>query len=443
MQVLYRYVLEIPSPWTEEMARYLFIWSAFLAAAVSVGRNDQFSIPVLVEKLPSGPRRLLHIFIDLLQLTFALIMVRYGSLMAGRMMMARSPVLPIPQGAVYMVIPIAGAYMAVHLLCRLLFPACGSNGRDNRGPVRRHAILVRSRRADRDGAWTGGVGGDHTTRPCQPLVVIQRMFYGLDNFVILAVPLFMLLGEVMLAARITERLVEFAQAFVGRLPGGLGQVAVVSNMLMAGISGSGTADAAATGVVLVPAMTKAGYGRSLAAALVGCAATIGPIFPPSIIMIVYASVAGVSIARMFLAGVVPGLFMGVALMVIIGLKARRQGIGADGPPFSVRNAARATWRALPVLGMPVLVIGGILGGVFTPTESACVACLYGLFLGLVVYRTIRVRDLPRLFGAAALTTGKVSSFWRRRRRFPGSSPGPTRRASLRRCRFFRRAPRRG
>jgi len=238
-------------------------------------------------------------------------------------------------------------------------------------------------------------------------VIIERMFYGLDNFVILAVPLFMLLGEVMMAARITERLVEFAQAFVGRLPGGLGQVAVVSNMLMAGISGSGTADAAATGVVLVPAMTNAGYRRSLAAALVGCAATIGPIFPPSIIMIIYASVAGVSIARMFLAGVVPGLLMGLGLMVIIGFMARRDRVGADGPPFSVRRAIHATWRALPVLGMPVLVIGGILGGVFTPTESASVACLYGMFLGLVAYRTIRLRDLPRLLGAAALTSGKV------------------------------------
>jgi TRAP-type C4-dicarboxylate transport system permease small subunit len=122
VQVLYRYVLEIPSPWTEEMARYLFIWSAFLAAAVSVGRNDQFHIPLLIEKLPPAPRRVLHIFIDLLQLTFALIMVRYGSMMASRMMMARAPVLPLPQGVVYMVIPIAGAYMAVHIICRLLVP---------------------------------------------------------------------------------------------------------------------------------------------------------------------------------------------------------------------------------------------------------------------------------------------------------------------------------
>jgi TRAP-type C4-dicarboxylate transport system permease small subunit len=122
LQVLYRYALELPSPWTEEMARYLFIWSAFLAAAVSVGRDDQFLIPLFIDMLPPRPRRLLHIFIDLLQLTFAVIMVRFGSIMSERMMMARSPVLPMPQGVAYLVIPIAGAYMAVHLICRLLIP---------------------------------------------------------------------------------------------------------------------------------------------------------------------------------------------------------------------------------------------------------------------------------------------------------------------------------
>jgi TRAP-type transport system small permease protein len=122
LQVLYRYVLELPSPWTEEMARYLFVWSAFLAAAVSVGRDDQFFIPAFIERLPARPRRMLQVMIDILQLCFALVMVRFGSVMADRMMMARSPVLPIPQGVAYMVIPIAGFYMAVHLVCRLLVP---------------------------------------------------------------------------------------------------------------------------------------------------------------------------------------------------------------------------------------------------------------------------------------------------------------------------------
>jgi TRAP-type C4-dicarboxylate transport system permease small subunit len=125
-QVFYRYILEVPSPWTEEMARYLFIWSAFLAAAVSVGRNDQFLIPVFVDNLPPGPQRVMRICIDLLQLGFALVMLWFGLVIASRMMMARSPVLPIPQGLAYMVIPIAGGYMAVHLLCRLLVPGLRS-----------------------------------------------------------------------------------------------------------------------------------------------------------------------------------------------------------------------------------------------------------------------------------------------------------------------------
>jgi tripartite ATP-independent transporter DctM subunit len=237
-------------------------------------------------------------------------------------------------------------------------------------------------------------------------VVVQRMFFGLDSFLILAVPLFILLGDLMVAARITDRLVAFAQALVGRLPGGLGHVSIVANMLMSGISGSGTADAAATGVVLVPAMEKAGYGRSLAAAIVGSAATIGPIIPPSIIMIIYASIAGQSVARMFIGGVVPGILMGMGLMLIVGVLARRRGIGA-GSKSSLGDVALATRRALVVLAMPLIVVGGILGGVFTATESAAVAVAYALFVGLVVFRTMRLGDLVAIFKSATLTTGKV------------------------------------
>ncbi len=237
-------------------------------------------------------------------------------------------------------------------------------------------------------------------------IVIQRMFFGLDSFLILAVPLFILLGDLMVAARITDRLVAFAQALVGPLPGGLGHVSIVANMLMAGISGSGTADAAATGVVLVPAMEKAGYGRALAAAIVGAAATIGPIIPPSIIMIIYASIAGQSVARMFIGGIVPGVLMGIALMLIVGLLARRRGIGG-GSHTSVGEIVVATRRALVVLVMPVIVVGGILGGVFTATESAAIAVAYALFVGLVVFRTVRLTDLAPIFKSATLTTGKV------------------------------------
>jgi tripartite ATP-independent transporter DctM subunit len=237
-------------------------------------------------------------------------------------------------------------------------------------------------------------------------VLVQRMFYGLDSFLILSVPLFLLLGEVMQSAKITDRLVEFAQALVGRVRGGLGHVSIITNMLMAGISGSGTADAAATGVVLMPVMSTAGYRPSFAAALVGAAATIGPIIPPSIIMIMYASIAGVSIARIFIAGLVPGILMGLCLMAMTAAIATRRGI-PRGEPTSVAKIVRATRRASLVLMLPLIVVGGIVGGVFTATESASVGCLYALALGLLVYRSLPARELPRVLCNTALSTGRV------------------------------------
>jgi C4-dicarboxylate transporter DctM subunit len=237
-------------------------------------------------------------------------------------------------------------------------------------------------------------------------VVVQRMFYGLNSFIILCAPLFLLLGELMEAAKITDRLVEFAQALVGRFRGGVGHVAIVTNMIMAGISGSGTADAAATGVVCVPAMVKSGFSVPFSAALVGAAATIGPIIPPSIIMVIYASIANVSIGRMFLGGVVPGVLMGLFLMAATAVMARRLNI-PRGEPASLSQMARATSRASLVLLTPLIVIVGIVGGVFTATESAGIACVYALVLGLGIFRTVAFTDLPGIFSRAVLTTGKV------------------------------------
>ena len=239
-----------------------------------------------------------------------------------------------------------------------------------------------------------------------PEIIVQRMFYGLDSFLILAVPLFIVLGDLMVATKITDRLVRFAQSLVGALPGGLGHVSVVANMLISGISGSGTADAAATGVMLVPAMEKAGYGRALAAAIIGSAATAGPIIPPSIIMVIYASIAGVSVARMFVAGILPGIIMGVGMMLLVAWIARRRGIGA-GTKSSVREVVDSTREATVVLAMPVIVVGGILIGAFTVTESAAIAVVYALVVGVFFYRTIKVQELPGIFMSATLTTGKV------------------------------------
>jgi tripartite ATP-independent transporter DctM subunit len=237
-------------------------------------------------------------------------------------------------------------------------------------------------------------------------VVPSRLLYGVDSFLILAVPLFLLLGDVMERAGITSRLVDFAYALVGRWRGAMGHVTVVSNIFMAGISGSGAADAAATGVALIPALERAGFSRAFGAALVAASSTIGPIIPPSIIMVIYASITGVSVGQLFLAGVVPGLVMAIVLMLAVFLQARRhpQEAQARAP---VPRPLPALRSASLVLLAPLIVVLGIVGGVFTATESAAIACAYALLLGLLVYRTIKPRQLIEIVSTSALASAKV------------------------------------
>ena len=238
-------------------------------------------------------------------------------------------------------------------------------------------------------------------------VMVTRMFSGVDSFLIVSILLFLLLGEIMEQARITGRLVEFAESLVGRWRGGLVHTAILTNMIMSGISGSGAADAAATGVTLVPAMKKAGYSGPFAAAMIGAASTIGPVIPPSILMVVYASIAEVSVGRMFLAGVVPGLLMGVALMLFTAVHVRGKNYSGPAAQRSMVSVPAATWRAAPVLLAPVIVIAGIIGGVFTATESAAIACLYALLLGMIIFRTVHISDLGCILQRTAETSAKV------------------------------------
>lgn len=237
-------------------------------------------------------------------------------------------------------------------------------------------------------------------------IIVQRMFYGIDSFVLLAVPLFLFLGEVMQESQITERIVRFVQSLIGHVRGGLGHVSIITNMVMAGISGSGTADAAATGAVLIPAMAKAGYSTPFAAALVGAAATIGPIIPPSVFMIVYGSLGHVSIARLFIGGAVPGTIMGLFLMAVVAFSGRREQWPRHPKPTPATIVA-STWAALLVLLMPVIIAGGIMGGVFTPTESAAVGCAYGLLLGTAVYRSVGLRQLGGILERSLLSSAKI------------------------------------
>ncbi|TQM13383.1 TRAP transporter large permease [Pseudonocardia kunmingensis] len=235
-------------------------------------------------------------------------------------------------------------------------------------------------------------------------LVPQRVFQGLNHFTWLAIPLFLLAGELMNAGGITGRLVTFVQSAIGQFRGGLAYVTVVTNVGMAGISGSALADAAGTGSVLIRSMQRAGYTTRFSTAVVAASSTVGPVIPPSIPFILYATLAGVSVSQMFAAGAVPGIAMALFFMVVIAMLARRNGFPKE-RRRSWRERAQAFRDAFFALVMPVIILGGILSGVFTATEAAGVAVLYALVVSIAIYRELDVRQLPGIL----LTSAKNSA----------------------------------
>jgi C4-dicarboxylate transporter DctM subunit len=239
------------------------------------------------------------------------------------------------------------------------------------------------------------------------LIVAQRVTVGVDSFVLLAIPFFLLAGELMNQGGITKRLVEVSRVLVGGVAGGLGHVTVVTNMIMAGMSGSAVADASGTGAALIPAMERGGYPSGFSAALVGAASTIGPIIPPSIPFVVYAGITGVSVGRLFLGGIVPGVLMGIFLMGAVYLVAKKRGYRAEGWP-TFGEALRKIWRAIPVLLFPAIILGGIFSGIVTPTEAAVVAVVYAVFLCVLCYRELSAKGLVAVLAVVAANTANVT-----------------------------------
>ena len=239
-----------------------------------------------------------------------------------------------------------------------------------------------------------------------PLIAAQRVANGIDNFPLLAIPFFMLAAELMNAAGITDRIFRLAKAMVGAIPGGLAHVNVLASMLFAGMSGSAVADAAGLGRIEIKAMRDDGYDREFAAAVTAASSTIGPIIPPSISAVIYGLTAGVSIGGLFAAGFVPGVMMGAAMMVLIAFYATRRDYGR-GQPFRLRELGVAFLHALLAIMTPVIIVGGILGGIFTPTEAGAFAVLYAFLLGKFVYGTIAWGDIPDLIFETALSAGNI------------------------------------
>ncbi|MBO6884002.1 MAG: TRAP transporter large permease [Marivita sp.] len=240
------------------------------------------------------------------------------------------------------------------------------------------------------------------------LILLYRNVYnGMASFPLMAIPFFMLAGELMNRGGITMRLVEFSQAMMGHFRGGLAHVNVLSSMLFAGLSGSAVADTSALGSMLIPAMEKEGYTRKFAAAITAASSVIGPIIPPSGIMIIYAYVMGESVAALFLAGIIPGILVGVGLMIMVKFMADKYDFPASRAKASWGERGDASLKAFFPLMTPVIILGGILGGVFTPTEAAAVAVGYAIIVGMFILRTLTLRDLPDVFMRAAMTSATV------------------------------------
>ena len=429
VQVFARYVLNDTPPWSEELCRYLFIWASFLGACVAMGRAAHLGVDSLVARLPARVREVVAARGDRARRG-----VRGHSRLAGRGARARDgdPALAV-DGHLAPVRLRGGPHRGAHHArpaARASWPARG------RRPACAGVALVSPSRSP-----SSSPDASRRSRPAAAVVVLivtmvvliavntpiafavgiacvvyvllrgdipmivvpHRAIGGMDSFLLLAMPLFVLAGDLMNTGGITERLVGFARALVGHIRGGLGMTTVVSEYLFSGISGSSAADVSAVGSLLIPAMTRAGYRPELAVSIVAAASAMGVLVPPCLMMVVLASLTDLSVAALFMAGFLPAAAMALFLIALIYVQARRENLPREPRP-SLGELGRACARGVLPLMAPVIILGGILGGIVTPTEAAVLAVIYALVLGLVIYREIRPRDLmPLLINTAALT----------------------------------------
>lgn len=240
------------------------------------------------------------------------------------------------------------------------------------------------------------------------IILTQRIFAGGDSFTLMAIPLFIFAGEIMNVCGVTKRIVGFANEIVGWIPGGLAHVNIFASMIFAGVSGSTSADVASIGGMLIGSMYEAGFDLSYSTAVTAASATIGSIIPPSILMVLYSSITGLSVGKLFMAGIIPGVLIGLSQMIYAYIKARQNPSKYDGKykvKFNGKRTLKAFIDAVPALIMPLIIIGGILSGVFTATEAGAIAGLYGLLIGIFLYREFTFKSAIQTIINSAKTSG--------------------------------------
>ncbi len=419
LQVFFRYILFAPLPWTEELSRFFLVWVAFLGAASVTRRKMHILVDYLVSKMPLRANRIVGKITYLLAIAFTASVFWGSIIMMGDSWPVHLGTIPwLSVAFLYLGAVIGSAIMLFYLVLHLgrevtflpsdLEPARPENT-GQKGEVLLTwlflvvlllLIFVGLPIAFSMGATTliavvfkRGVGDiPHT-------MMAQRMVYGINSFPLLAIPFFLLVGRLMNIGGITDRIYTFCSVLIGHVRGGLAHVNIMGSMIFAGMTGSAVSDAVGLGQMEIKAMTDQGYDRKFAAATTAASATIGPIIPPSIPMVLFGVLGNVSVGALFIGGIIPGVLMGLFMMAVVSTVAKRRGFPLQ-KRATLGQIARASYRAVLPLLSPVILIGGIWGGIFTPTEASVVAVLYSILLGLIIYREMNFRGLLRMLKEA-------------------------------------------
>ncbi len=431
LQVVMRYGFRSALPWPEEVAAWAFTWAVMLGMALATARGAHIAIDIVPRLLRPRPRAVLEFLIAVVMAVASLVLMVHGMEYVSRAV-AASPALQMPMKYLFLAVPVGAALNLLFLfwpagatnlgrgflrgagviLCAALAYWAIRNGAgllysEASGPVVLVLVGLTSILVGVPVAFALVIGAFTAFASANPILLVtiaQNMGAATNSFTLLAIPFFILAAAVMNAGGITPRLVELAMLLVGHMRGGLAQANVVTNTMLAGVSGSSTADASTIAKLLVPEMEKRGYDRPFSAALTAAGSTLANLIPPSLGLIIYAALASVSVGALFVATIVPGLMVAAALMIVVAILSRQRGYGGDMPKPTGAQRAHALFAAIPALILPVIIVGGVRFGVFTATEAGAIAMLYALFCGAFLYRKLNGRNLTAALRDAVLDT---------------------------------------
>ena len=431
-QVVCRYVFNSPLGWTEELSLIILTWVTFAGSVVVTRKSQWITIDALIILLPRRIREYLRLLADCASLLFCIILIREGLILVYAQKDMSTAALEISYAWIYVSIPISSllvslqivgeilgilrrnpwSFLSILVVCLLIaftlavFPSSTSLTSSPLGIFLTMILLFLIGMPVGIALGLSSIAFFVSTGEAVLAIIPQNMAMGTNSFPLMAMPFFLLVGELMNKGGITVKLIRFASTLVGHIRGGLGHVAVVANLIMAGMSGSEIADAAATGSVLIPAMKKKGYDEGFSAAVISSASVIGPIFPPSVPFVIFGALANTSVLRLFLAGAVPGIIMAVFLMVTCYILARQRAYPKE-ERADFKSVLSGFWESFLGLLMPFIIIGGMLGGIFTPTEASNIGVMYALVLGTVMYRQINRKSFFDAVSNVAVMTSSV------------------------------------